>query len=251
MSRARAASPAAASPAAASLAAAYPAAATLTAASPATLRAAALLAAALIASLFLARAALADQGAPTGPINPTVIAPGGQPTNPGNANPKATPIVVPTVSTAAGAAGGIVVLWPRVIPADAADRLDPVAIDAQARLSGLVAATLPGRPIELRPKPERSCPQGGCNGLSVGVLIANVQEGCAAVALIGQPGQTPRRLIPWAGRIERKAMSVPFRDPPESQITVTEFVPCAQLGAALEKGKDAVAEAIRFGVGNP
>lgn len=208
---------------------------------------------AFIGTLLLALApALADQGAPPGPILPPTIAPGGQPVNapaPGNANPKATTVVVPTVSKGAGVEGGVVVLWPRVIPSAGADRLDPVAVDAQARLSGLVATTLPGRPIELRPKPERSCPQGGCKGLSVGVLIANVAEGCAAVALVGQPGQTPVRLIPWAGRIERKAMSVPFRDPPESQITVTEFVPCAALGDALEKGKPAVAEAIRFAVG--
>lgn len=216
------------------------------------------LTAALLA-LALATPALADQ-APPGPVNPPTIAPGkGQPpvnTPPparieptGNTNPKTVPAIPPTVSRAAGAQGGIVVLWPRVIPSANGPKLAPVATDAQARLAGLVAQTLPGRPIELRPDPERSCPQGGCKGVSVGVLIANQQEGCAAVALVGQPGQTPRRLIPWAGRIERKAMSVAFREPPESYITVTEFTPCATLGDALEAGKPAVAEAIRFAVG--
>lgn len=151
-----------------------------------------------------------------------------------------------TISDEGGDAKGVVVLWPRVIPSATADSRDAIAISAQARMSGVVATALPGRPITLRPKPQRSCPQGGCAGLSVGLLLAHVDEGCAAAALIGGPGRSARRIIPWAGRFELKAMQYEFRGLPEEQLTIKEMVPCADLVRAMAERDGAVSEALKF-----
>jgi len=153
---------------------------------------------------------------------------------------------VPTISTEGGDPNGVIILWPRVIPSATADARDPIAISAQARMSGLVARTLPGRPITLRPKPERVCPQGGCAGLSVGLLLAHVQGGCAAAALIGGPGRTPRRIIPWAGGMELKAMQFDFRGQPESLVTLKEMVKCEDLVRTMGERDAAVAQALVF-----
>lgn len=156
------------------------------------------------------------------------------------------PIGPDTISTEGGDARGVVVLWPRVIPSATADKVHPIAVSAQARVSGMVAAALPGRPITLRPKPERVCPQGGCAGLSVGLLLAHVENGCAAAALIGGPGRTARRIVPWAGRMELKAMQYEFRGQPESLVTIKEMVPCADLVRTMGERDQAVAEAVKF-----
>lgn len=182
--------------------------------------------------------------APAAPVAPAPVAPAR--VAPATHTASGEPVTAPTISTEAGDPRGVVVLWPRVIPAATADGLDPIAIAAQARMSGLVAQTLPGRPITLRPKPQRVCPQGGCNGLSVGLLLAHVETGCAAAALIGGPGRTPRRIIPWAGRMQLKAMQSEFRGTPESNVTLQELVPCDTLVRTMGERDAAVAEALKF-----
>ncbi len=204
---------------------------------------------AMAALLSMPSAARAEQGlAPSAP--PSAPTPAQKPATP---PPPATPApanraptTTKTISTEGGDANGVVVLWPRVIPSATADKMDPVAVSAQARMSGLVAQTLPGRPITLRPKPERVCPQGGCAGLSIGLVLAHVENGCAAAALIGGPGRTARRIIPWAGRIELKAMQVEFRGQPESLLSLKELVPCDDLVRVMGERDAAVAEALKF-----
>lgn len=209
----------------------------------------------------LAVALLAACGAPPRAAEPTATpAPGASP--PSAVTPAPTPTPTPeqarrqgigqppigpdTISTQGGDPNGVVVLWPRVIPSANADEVHAITVSAQTRMSGLVARALPGRPITLRPKPERSCPQGGCEGLSLGLLLAHVQGGCAAVAIIGGPGRTPRRLVPWAGRTELKAMQSEFRGQPESLMTFKEMVPCEDLVRAMGERDDAIGEALKF-----
>jgi hypothetical protein len=134
-----------------------------------------------------------------------------------------------TVSTSGGVKGGAVVLWPRVIPSSQADALKPIAAQLQDQMEKLVKQTLPNAPIDKRPAPQRVCPQGGCEGLGVGVLLIHNQNGCAALGLLSSPGRTIISIHPWAGEVELKQTRVEFREPPESQVIVKDFVPCDQL----------------------
>lgn len=46
----------------------------------------------------------------------------------------------------------------------------------------------------------------------------------------------PARVVPWIGGITANQSSVPFRQPPEAAIEVTDYVPCA--GVATASGAD-------------
>jgi hypothetical protein len=80
--------------------------------------------------------------------------------------------------------------------------------------------------------------------MTVGVLLHRNDKGCVAVALVSGPGQAPARLVGWGGQVRLKAQQVPFRQPPESSVAVSDFAPCdglvsdAQLG---ERDADVVA----------
>src|SRR5262245_7029561 len=98
------------------------------------------------------------------------------------------------VSTSAGEAGGVVVLWPRVmgLPENEAN-------DLQEHMATLVRRVFPNRPVDVRPDPERVCPRGGCRGISLGALLVTQNGACSVVAVIGRPGEGELTLIPWAG----------------------------------------------------
>lgn len=149
------------------------------------------------------------------------------------------------VSASAGEAGGVVVLWPRIIPADAAGARTPQAAALQKKLTGVADVELMGWAQDVRPAPERVCPQAGCKGVSLGVLLVHKAEGCAAVALVSRPGRSAAQLVPWAGKVTVKRDFVPFREPPESEIVVHDFVPCGDLAAALSEKEPAVRAAVR------
>ena len=151
----------------------------------------------------------------------------------------------PRISRSRGVEGGVVLLWPRIIPGSDFELLEPQAAGLQARLRQMIVQTLPDAPIDTRPSPERVCPKAGCVGISVGVLLLHQEYGCAAIALIGEPGPTPIRLVHWAGRLRVKAERIPFRDYPESYITITDFVPCDQLLNVLNERELDVRNAIR------
>lgn len=161
----------------------------------------------------------------------------------------------PEISRGVGEPGGVVVLWPRVVqprsvagPPDAATRA--VAAQLQKRIAALISRELPGVPVDMRPEPERVCPKKGCVGSSVGVLLSRSgRGGCVALALVGGSGASPTRLVPWAGKIRLDAVTVPFREPPESQVHVTDNVDCATIEkAALDHDADVVS-AIRTALG--
>lgn len=150
----------------------------------------------------------------------------------------------PEISRSLGEKGGVVLLWPRVVPRSATDALRPVAAEVQARLRRIVARALPGRPIDQRPEPERACPRAGCDAMTVWAVVTGKPEGCAVVLLTANPGSSPTWIKPWGGRVELRNLSVPFRDPPESQVIVRDFADC-RTPAFLDAGEAVVEQTIR------
>lgn len=177
------------------------------------------------------RPTLADPPSPTRSDDPP---PPTQPVLKPPDRPSEGVLLPPTVSRSEGQAGGVVLLWPRIIPRSQTAALRPLAARVQARLRAIVEATLPGRPIDARPEPERVCPQGGCKGVAAGVLLVTSGRSCVAVALIRAPGRGPTTLLPWAGRVRLKQATVPFRSPPESAIVINDFESCEALAGRLD-----------------
>jgi hypothetical protein len=139
------------------------------------------------------------------------------------------------VSTSAGEVGGVVVLWPRIVPNSDAEPIQRVAGELQQKLHALVGRALPGKPVDVRPKPERSCPQKGCDGIAVGLVLAHSEGGgCVATVTVARPGIQPSTLVMWAGKATVEPASVPFRQPPESSLTIVDYEPCEAL---LGEGK--------------
>ena len=145
------------------------------------------------------------------------------------------------VSTSRGTEGGVVVLWPRIITRDTSDAGEAPEIQSALRA---IAQRL-GRPLDVRPEPQRVCPQAGCEAMSIGAVLLKSGTGCAVVATVAQAGSSPSRLVPWAGDIELRATVVPFREPPEAQVRVLDFVACSDLSTSLAAGEPAIEEAIR------
>ncbi len=138
----------------------------------------------------------------------------------------------PEITKSVGAEGGAVVLWPRIVPKTDDPETKEIATLAQARL-GLLAREL-GVEVDRRPEPERVCPRGeGCRAVSVGAVVSRKDKGCAIVATISRPGATPAEIVPWVGQVQLRQTSVPFRDPPESAITVQEFASCDKVRESL------------------
>ena len=150
----------------------------------------------------------------------------------------------PEISRSVGVEGGVVLFWPRVVPRSSDPELSALAGAVQRHLRMLVERELPGRPVDQRPEPERVCPQAGCEAMTVGALIARNGTGCVVVALISGPGRAPARLIPWVGGATPRVAQVPFREPPESHITITDFAVCDDVVSQLAAGESAVAQAI-------
>jgi hypothetical protein len=162
----------------------------------------------------------------------------------------------PEISRSVGEEGGVVVFWPRVVSERAGDQslrraeaLDDdtraLALAVQEHLRALAEEALPGRTIDLRPEPERVCPLAGCQPMTVGVVLARRNAGCAAVALIAPPGASPARLLPWAAGVRLARDEVPFREPPESEVTVTDFARCDSLLETLRRRDGEIVAAIR------
>ena len=153
------------------------------------------------------------------------------------------------ISRAEGQAGGVVVFWPRIIPRDDDPTTRDLAAKVQARLDALVRKTLPDAAVEVRPEPERVCPQAGCKAMTVGVLLTRDKESCAALALVGGPGASPSRIVPWAGDAKLARDTVGFREPPENQVKISDFVRCDKLVDGLAAREGDVAAAIRAAAG--
>lgn len=141
----------------------------------------------------------------------------------------------PEISQSIGHDKGFVVLWPRIVPRTG----DPVAHGfaerLQKRLGVLANAVDAGASIDTRPEPERVCPKTGCAGVALGVVVTVKGEACAAAALISRPGPSPVQIVPWVGKMELKRAQTPFREPPESDIRITEFAICKTVFETMDK----------------
>lgn len=190
-----------------------------------------------------------------GPKPTTLEDPGGQDgAAPTGAAPTTGPAVGggsdPRVSRSAGEAGGVVVLWPRIIPSDQADAMSTTAGLVQDRLKAIAEKTLPGRKLDVRPQPERTCPQQGCAAVALGVLIVRQGDGCAAVGFVMPPGTSESTtLVPWFGGLSLKRSAIPFRAHPESEVVVSDYGRCNDLPASLAEHEEAVAKALKAAAG--
>ena len=148
----------------------------------------------------------------------------------------------PEISRSAGKEGGVVVFWPRVVPRTNDPETRKLAGDLQKRLVELVTKAVPKREQDVRPEPERVCPRSGCDAMTVGALLTASGGGCVALALVSPPGPSPQRIIPWAGDVELKFEQVPFREPPESSVTIKDMASCTKL---LDQLADREADVIK------
>ena len=152
----------------------------------------------------------------------------------------------PEISRSTGVDGGIVILWPRV--KDKA--LAPVAAQIQQRLADIAKRALPGRPVDIRPEPERVCARTGCKAIAIGAgLLQNSGEACAVIAFVSQPGASDQMLVPWVGDMQLKAPVAAFREPPESQVQVKDYAKCTTLVDGLTAREKDVEAAIKIAAG--
>jgi hypothetical protein len=140
---------------------------------------------------------------------------------------------------------GVLVLWPRMVPREAGPEARDTAQAIQRRLRRLAEEALPGRPVDVRPEPERVCPRAGCNSPTLGAVFARVNNGCVVVASVSAPGTAPARLIPWVGAVRLRQTEVPFREPQEGSVTITDAARCTEVVGALESAPAELLEALR------
>ncbi len=184
---------------------------------------------------------------------PTQLPPSAPPpraSTPPPAPPRAAAVSTdpPEISRSVGAPGEVIIFWPRVIPRTETPEMRAVAFGLQQRLRAIAMRTFPGKRVDVRPEPERVCPRAGCTATTIGVVLANDVQGCAAIAFVSAPGQSPQELVPWGGEVRLKTSKVPFRDPPEAQVTLDDYVPCAKLlddEKLAQREADVVAALIR------
>jgi hypothetical protein len=195
-------------------------------------------------------------GAPGGPGAPAGPSGGSSPSLAATAAPAPAPTPAPPAPTAGtleerhvsrspGVAGGVTILWPRIIPRDIVDENRDLAAALQQQMKILVEKHLPGKAIDFRPEPERVCPKTGCTGVSVGLLLSRQGQGCLVLALVSRPGVSPTRIVPWVGKVQLRSDTVGFREWPESQITVADYIPCSSLLTTMDAQEAAVADALK------
>jgi hypothetical protein len=98
----------------------------------------------------------------------------------------------------------------------------------------------------VRPEPERVCPKpDGCVATSIGLLIGWLKGECVAVVIVSPPGESEQLLMPWAGIVTTK-LTVPFREPPESNMRIHEMVPCDKLPIATLEREERVWQALKI-----
>ena len=149
------------------------------------------------------------------------------------------------VSSSAGVEGSIIVFWPRIIPKEIVDENRDLAAALQKHVRAVVERHFPNRSIDFRPEPERVCPKAGCTSVSIGTLISRRKHGCLVLALVQRPGVSPLKIIPWAGKVELKSDTVGFREYPENQVTVADYVPCDSLLKTLDAEEPKVVDALK------
>ncbi|MCA9492996.1 MAG: hypothetical protein KC621_23860 [Myxococcales bacterium] len=140
------------------------------------------------------------------------------------------------ISRTRGKPSGIVVLWPRVVPATDDPQIRRLAAALQEGVARQAVEDRGSSLVDQRPEPERVCPRSGCRGTSVTLMLGHQAGGCVVVAAVGPPGDEQQTLVPLAGRMDLPEPVVPFRAAPEERVVVREFVPCDQLLQSLDTG---------------
>ena len=203
----------------------------------------------MLAALFACTPVTTDAPAsqPPGPTSSPQLAATAAPAPAPTPAPQPTPETLEErhVSKEAGTPGGVTVLWPRIVPRQIVDDNRGLASALQQQMRRIVEKHLPGRAIDFRPEPERVCPKTGCAGVSVGLLLSREQQGCLVLALISRPGTSPTKIIPWVGKVVLTRDTVDFREWPESQITVADYVPCTSLLTTMDAQEPAIAAALQ------
>lgn len=169
------------------------------------------------------------------------------PTSASGPAPQPSVTNAPEITKSAGQAGGVVILWPR-IPGHAKDA-DSRALAAkiQERLRVIAARAYPGKPIDVRPEPERVCGRQGCTAIAVGAALLRSGGGCAVIATVTAGGTSPTTVVPWVGQLELKSATVAFREPPEPAVVVHDFENCGKVEEVLGAREAAVETAVRAG----
>ncbi len=181
---------------------------------------------------------MAPVGDPDGPASGATGAAGsGQPAG-------ATSKDAPEISRSVGEKGGVVLFWPRVIPRSDDPAISKLAGELQGKLATLAQKAVPGARLDQRPEPERVCPRDGCAAMTVGVLLVHAQGGCTALGLVSGPGTAEQQIVPWAGVVKLAKERIPFRDHPESQVTIRDAVPCKDLLGKLAERQEEIVKAI-------
>ncbi len=150
----------------------------------------------------------------------------------------------PEISRSRGKPGEVLVFWPRIIPASDDPAIHAMAAELQEKIRAMVAENLPDRTIDVRPEPERVCPQSGCEAMTIGVLLLHEEQGCAALALISRANGGNVAIVPWVGNSTLTAGSVPPREHPEDSVTVTDFAPCGSIVTGLSEHEADVVTAL-------
>lgn len=151
----------------------------------------------------------------------------------------------PEISRSAGEVGGIVVMWPRIIPRLETETSRELALAIQTHLAGLAAKALPGRAVDIRPEPERVCRRAGCRATTVGAVLVRKAGNCILVGLVSAPGQSAQRQLPWVGKVKLKRPETPFREPPESDLKLVDYAACAAIPTALADADEELIAAMR------
>jgi hypothetical protein len=150
----------------------------------------------------------------------------------------------PNIARSKGHRGGLIVLWPRVVPASAAAANHEVVAKVQERLVLLAKRVAGARHIDMRPEPETTCPPDGCDASSISALVYAGDGACALVALIGGPKKAPVNVMQWVGREDIASPTAGFGDAPESLVKVKQFVGCDELLKGHDNEDSALARAI-------
>ena len=137
----------------------------------------------------------------------------------------------PEVSRSRGKRDGVVVLWPRVVPATSDPEVLGLAGRLQERLYSAASAVVDYRRVDVRPSPERVCPRVGCRAPTVGLFLGHDEGGCVVVGMVSPPGPEASDVVPLVGDVEMVGNKLAFRSAPERTMIVQEFVPCTDVEA--------------------
>jgi hypothetical protein len=140
----------------------------------------------------------------------------------------------------------VVVLWPRIAPRSEDPAVRAIATAVQQRLRAVVERALPGRPIDVRPEPERVCPRQGCAAMTVGAsLFHTPRGGCTVVAIVSGAGMSPQRLLQWVGNVTLRESIVPYREPPEGRMVAEDMARCSDVASQFAAREEDIVRAVR------